>query len=453
MKKNTIKQTFENLKSFFQRDLWRTDLNPLSKKKRFSFISLRVLSMILGGFKKDKCSTYAAALTNITVMSLVPTLAFMFAIAQGFKFYAQIEEKLLNELNNLPSGVGELLIGLLQKLQQTDLSTLGVIGLAIMFWTVITLMGKIEGTFNHIWGIKTDRDFITKCKEYFFILMIVPTILLITGSITATLNSQKLTTSLQENFGDLFIIYEVMLIFIAPLTTAFAFTYLYKFLPNTKVKLIPAFIAGVTTTLLWQLLQWAHIKFQLGASDFNAVYGTFATIPLFMGWLYMSWMVILFGAELSFAIQNHDTFEDESRSEEYSFKTQLSLALYLSRDLASSFHKGETWYAPVVLQRLKIPIRFGNKVLDLLCKGGIMKVVSVQDGEYLPAKDLHSMNLKDVQQAIFGIEDKLLDNIKEVNSREFLEMNNKKIAAYGEELSHMNLFELVDDNEISNKKV
>ena len=237
------------------------------------------------------------------------------------------------------------------------------------------------------------------------------------------------------------------------MTTALAFTYLYKFLPNTKVKFIPAFLAGIATTLLWQLLQWAYVKFQIGVSDFNAVYGTFAAVPLFMGWLYISWLIILFGAELSFAIQNHHTFEDESRSEEYSFKTQLSLALYLTRDLAAAFMKGEKWTAPDILKRLKIPTRFGNKVLDILCKGGIMKRVDDKEGEYLPAKDLHGMTLKEILTSVFGEEDKLVDQIQRKEFQELIGMNNRRLDQYTEEMAKINMFELVKENEVPDKEV
>ena len=450
----SIKDKLNSVKTFFTHDLWRTDLNPLSPKKKYGFISLRVITIIAKGFKKDKCAIYAAALTNITIMSLVPTLAFIFAIAKGFGFYQKLEGELKTGFSGMNQGVRDLMLPLVQKLGELDMSKLGIIGLAIMLWTVISLLGKIEGTFNVIWGIKRDRTFITKIKEYFFILMIVPTCIIITTSITTILRSPKVTNFLIEKFGSLYSFYEILIFLISPLSVALAFTYLYKFLPNTKVKFLPAFIAGIVTTILWQLLQYAYIKFQLGVSDFNAVYGTFATIPLFMAWLFSSWLIILFGAELSFAIQNHGTFEDESKSEDYSTKSQLTLGLYLMRDLASHFHRGKKWLAPEVLKRLKVPSRFGNIVLDILCKGNVMKCVNDMEGEYLPAKSLSEMNMYDVYYAIFGDDDQVFKNIRRKEYLELIKLNNEKLEEYVKDLSSVTFIELVkdDNNEIHNPK-
>lgn len=449
-----VKEKLNRVKLFFTHDLWRTDLNPLSPKKKYGFIWLRVLTIIFKGFKKDKCAIYAAALTNITIMSLVPTLAFIFAIARGFGFYKKLEEELKTGFASMNQGVRDLMLPLIKKLGELDMSGLGVIGLAIMVWTVISLLGKIEGTFNVIWGIKRDRSFITKVKEYFFILMIVPTSIIITTSVTTILRSPKITDFLIDKFGDLYSFYEILIFLLSPLSVALAFTYLYKFLPNTKVKFIPAFIAGIVTTILWQLLQFAYIKFQLGVSDFNAVYGTFATIPLFMAWLFSSWLIILFGAELSFAIQNHNTFEDESKSEEYSIKSQLSLALYLMRDLASHFQRGKKWLAPDVLKRLKVPSKFGNIVLDILCKGKVMKCVNEIEGEYLPAKSLNEMNLHDVYYAIFGDDDQIFKNIKRKEYQELIKLNNEKLELYVNDLSSVTFMELIknDSKKIQNSE-
>ena len=447
MKESKIKSKFERTKKFFSFDIWRTDLNPLPPRKRFSFISLRVLVIIINGFKRDKCAIYAAALTNITIMSLVPTLAFIFAIAHGFGFYDKLKKKIESDLQSVGDKIQDFLLQMINNLEKMDMSALGIVGLAIMFWTVISLLGKIEGTFNVIWGIKRDRDFVAKIKEYFFILMIVPTCLLLTTSITTVLRSPKITDFLSGKFGELYSFYEMLIFLLSPLSMALAFTYLYKFLPNTKVKFIPAFIAGIVTTILWQILQWGYIKFQLGVSSFNGVYGTFATIPLFMAWLFSSWMVILFGAELSFAIQNHATFEDESKSEDYSTKSQLSLGLYLMRDLSSHFLRGKKWLAPEVLKRLKVPSRFGNLVLDILCQGNVMKCVNDLEGEYLPAKDLSKMNLADVHHAILGDDDQIFKNIKRKEYQELIQLSNKKLKDYTQDLAEVTFMELVKDDE------
>lgn len=448
-------ERFVRIKKFLKDEIWQTDLAPLSLGKKIGFIILKVFFIIINGFRKDKCSIYAAALTNISIMSLVPTMAFVFAIAHGFGFYEKIEERLESDIGSLNEGVKDLLLPLIDRLEKMDMSGLGIAGLAIIFWTVISLMGKIEGTFNVIWGIKRNRSFITKCKEYFFVLMIVPTCLLLTTSVNTLLKSPKVAASLSGKIGDLYYFYELLIMLISPLSAALAFTYLYKFLPNTKVKFFPAFIGGIVTTILWQILQWVYIKFQLGVSNFNAVYGTFATIPLFMAWLYSSWIIILFGGELSFALQNHSTFEDESKSENYSTKSQLTLALYFMRDLATHFARGDKWLAPDVLKRLNIPSRFGNIVLDILCKGHVLKCVNEMEGEFLPAKDLSHMSLYDIYHAVIGEDNKIFNNIKQKEYLDLIKMNNDKLDTYINDLKKIIFIDLLEDNknEIQNPQV
>ncbi|NQZ56800.1 MAG: YihY/virulence factor BrkB family protein, partial [Lentisphaeraceae bacterium] len=340
MPENKIHTRLHHIKDFWNRTLWDLDLNPLSPIKRRGVIILRIFAIILKSFKSDKCPVHAAALTNITLMSLVPALAFVFALAKGFYPPDKLSSDFRSSVSDLPQDIQDVLVTLLTKVQETDFSTMGTISFVLITWTVLSLLGKIEATFNGIWGIKNNRKLIVKVKEYFFTLLIVPTILAITTSINTALKNPDLIDYLKDLFGTFYLLYNVILVLLTPLTVTAAFTYLYMFLPNTKVKFMPAVGAGFITALLWISLQWLYVTFQIGVASNNAIYGTFASIPLFLAWLSSCWMLILLGAEISFAIQNYNTYEDESLAINYSNSTKLNLAVCLTRDAADYFFDG-----------------------------------------------------------------------------------------------------------------
>jgi len=445
VKKKSAHKKVQELREFWNRELWRTDINPLPPQKRFGFIGLRIIAIIIKGFKNDKCSIHAAALTNITLMSLVPFMAFIFAIAKGFYPPDKLNAEFAALISELPTGAKEVLNTLLEKVLSINVSAMSSVSMIIIVWTVISLMGKIEHTFNNIWGIKINRTFITKVKEYFFTLMIVPTIIVLSSSVTTALKNPRVTDSLKSYVGEAYVIYNILLIALAPMTIALAFTYLYKFLPNTKVKLIPAFIAGLVTAMLWMGVHWVYIEFQVGVANHNAIYGTFASVPLFLAWLYTSWMIILFGAEVSFAVQNHNTYEDENMAKKYSVTTKFNLAICLTRDIAGHFMKGTEWKSNEALNAIGIPVRLGNRVLKQLVDCHILKNVNDQEGEYLPAKDLQHLTLYDLHKALNGEKDSILDNIKSEDLLSAMAVNNSKLSLYENDLRQIKIYDLAND--------
>ena len=311
---SSVPNKIQQAKQFLQKDIWEMRQNDLSRVHVFLFDTLKVAIILTKSFIKDRCSLHAAALTNITIMGILPMLAVVFALAKGFGAYEKLKAIALEYLSTLPESVQEMSTKLLEMIdgmvEKANFAALGTVGLVVVLWTVLGSMSKIEHSFNDIWGVQKSRTFIVKCKEYFFTLMIVPFFLMGTSALNAALKSPKITSTL-DNIAGISTIYELCIQLVSPLLVILAFTYLYKFMPNTKVNFLPAFIAGIVTAISWQLLQWAYIKFQIGVANTNAIYGTFASVPLFLAWLYACWLIVILGAELSFAVQNYKTYGDE----------------------------------------------------------------------------------------------------------------------------------------------
>jgi membrane protein len=441
------KKTFERYKKFITEDIWNVDTALLPLKKRFGFSSIRVLIILFKGFQKDNCTMQAAALTNITLMSMVPMMAFMFAIAKGLQFNDDLEKIISEKFANNP-GILEVLTNLFDMIQNTNFKALGSIGVILLLWTVISVMSKIENSFNTIWGISKPREFFNKCKEYLVTVMLVPFALLATASINTALRNGGVAQKVIGFLGDYSIIYDAFLWIVSPCLVALAFTYLYKFIPNTKVKFLPAFFAALITTFLWQFTQWVFVKFQIGVSNYSQIYGTFSAIPLFLAWLYTSWTLILFGAELSFAIQNQATFENESRSDKVSTRTLLSISLCLTKSLSRNFIKGEEWKASIFFSRNSIPSRLGNKALDLLCEGNIIKCVHRKETIFLPSRDLTNMTLWDVYEAVLGKKDPIVKNFKKKSLLEMIDFNDQQWLKQSKHLQQYNIYDLVKKNEV-----
>ncbi|MCH2205192.1 MAG: YihY/virulence factor BrkB family protein [Lentisphaerales bacterium] len=434
----------DKLKKFITEGVWQIDTSILPASKKLGFTSLRVLIILIKGFKKDNCTMQAAALTNITLMSMVPMMAFMFAIAKGLGFYSDLEQIINEKVAEYP-GVLEVSTQLFTMIEKTNFKALGSIGILLLLWTVISVMSKIENSFNTIWGLSKPRDFLTRCKEYLITVMIVPFALLASASISTALRTGTVAQKAIAFLGDYSIIYDAFLWIVSPCMVALAFCYLYKFLPNTKVRVLPAFLAALITTFLWQFTQYIFVKFQIGISNHNQIYGTFSAIPLFLTWLYMSWMLILFGAELSFSIQNHNTFEDERTTDDFSQRTLLNLSLCMVLSLAKSFFKGEEWRASDFMKKYTIPTRLGHKVTKMLVDGNIIKSVNPIETIYLPAQDLQHMTLWNIYEAIFGIKDPILNNLHDEELKEIMAFNNEKLESYSETLMSHKVYDLVND--------
>ena len=422
------KEKINKLKNFFLRDLWLLNLNDTPLRKRFGFVSLRVSFIIIKDFIRHKCKLHAAALTNITLMSLVPTLALMFSMAKGLGMYEKFEPEIQNKLAEMPPGVADVINKLLEMVNNTNFTTMGIVGSMLIFWVVISMISKIEETFNLIWGVKENRTLTRKFTDYISVLVVVPILILATSSLTAAIQSPELMSKLEYYASGLMWLYAIIIRLFSMMVLAGAFTFLFLALPNTKIKFLPAFFAGIVTTLLWQAAQWIYITFQVGVSKYDAIYGTFSSIPLFLAWLYISWIIIIFGAMVSFAIQNHKTYELEGKIEDTSFTSIQMLSFFISTEIATYFHKGQEWKASKFVDQYNIPVRLVNKILNILKDNNLIKCLDLQEGLYLPSKDIETITLGDIDRAIKGNQedfiktlpgetvDKLESIFKEINS-------------------------------------
>ena len=391
--------------NFLKTDIWRIRLKNYPRSKSFFLRQLRIIILAVRGFAEDKCKFRASALTFYSLLSVVPVIAMMFGIAKGFGLENRVETELLQKMQGQEEVAKRVIDFANSLLENTSGGFIAGVGVAFLFWAIIKVLSNIENSFNDIWGVKTPRRIGRKFSDYLSMILVCPFFLIIASSATVVISSQVRVViqhfSVFSTIGPLVL----FLLKLLPYCTIWImFTFVFIFMPNTKVKLRSGFLGGVIAGTTFQIIQWVYINFQIGAAKYSAIYGSFAALPLFLLWLQISWLVVLFGAELSFAHQNVETyeFEQDCLSASYSFKKLLSLLI--THLLIKNFCKAEQpWDAEKISHTLEIPIRLVRQILFELVGSGILSEVKKEDGKdvaYQPAVDAGKVTVKYVVESL-----------------------------------------------------
>ena len=398
MKKDIIQRTIQ----FFEKDIWK--ISTKDKHPVFTFLVRqgRILFIAARGFNKDKIQIRASALSFYTLLSIVPILAMVFGIAQGFGFDEGLS-RFLKERFQGQQEVLNVLLGFVDRyFTHINSGYIAGVGLVVLFWSVMKVLGNIESSFNNIWQIKKSRMFTRQFTDYISLLVIAPIFLVIASSF----NVSKLQ-SISNSIPFLHYLDSVLKVMVSVLSYTliwFVFTLIYIVIPNTKVRFIPALIAGIIAGTLFQLLQWAYVSFQSLLSGYGAIYGTFAALPLFMMWLEFSWLIVLLGAEISFAYQNTALYEQEAEEMNVSPKHRKVLILLVAQKIIRQFTEGRApQNASEIAGELGIPVRIVRDLLyDLLNARIIIETVTheVREVAYQPALDPAKITISYVMDAL-----------------------------------------------------
>lgn len=360
----------------------------------------RVLMDTARGFIDDDCYAKASALTFYSLLSIVPVLAVLFGIAKGFGF----EKALEFELNQQFSEHGEFVEKLIEYayawLQTVKGGLIAGIGTITLLWTVFGLLSSIESVLNAIWKTRNARTYGRKISDYLAAMLIAPLFLVTSSSINVFISTQITQTA--QNYVLVEAVSPVLL-FLLKLFPFFLswvlFTFIYLFMPNTKVYLRSALIAGMTAGTAFQLWQWLYIKFQIGVASYGAIYGSFAALPLFLIWLQVSWMILLAGAEMAFEIEN-DLFIPTRKLEPLSSK---AIALMIAYRCVEAFVKGETPLTDRALSHeLGMSLNHLQLILEALQSDRILSAILFHDKTigYQPARAVDTITMSKVCDAI-----------------------------------------------------
>ena len=403
--KQSIGDLISNFLSFIRVDIWRIRLADLPFGKSFLIKQLRMIILAFRGYDEDRCLLRASSLTFYTLLSIVPVAAMFFGVAKGFGFERRLEKELYDKFAGQEEVLSQVINFSNSLLEQTQGGLIAGIGLLVLFWSVLKVLGHIEMALNDIWGIKESRSWGRKFSDYLSIMLISPLLVLMSGSATVFIKTE--VTQITQKVELLGVISPLIffLLKFAPYVLIWAlFTILYIIMPNTKVNFRAGLLGGVVAGTLYQIAQWGYISFQIGAAKYNAIYGSFAALPLFLMWLQISWWIVLFGAELSFANQNVDTYEYEPDSLKVSPGFKKLLTLQITHLLVKKFENGDRPLSDSQISaQLEMPIRLVHHILfDLVQAGLVSEIKTTVDKKtaYQPARDINKLTIQYVLGAL-----------------------------------------------------
>ena len=385
----------QQLIHFFKTGIWqitRGDVSPLR------YLMVNVMKKILLAvrfFTAKRVLTKASALTYSTLLAIVPILAVVFAIARGFGYSKYIEVWFRDALSSQLQ-TADIIIGFVNSyLVHTKSGIFLGIGLLFMLYTVLMLVSNIEEAFNEVWQVKKSRSVFRTFTDYLAMFFVFPILIVISSGISIFL------ATVADSMPDFLMLGSAVrtLIDLTPyVLMSLLFIALYIFMPNTKVKLSSVIVPGILAGIAMQGLQFVYIHSQIFLSSYNAIYGSFAALPLFMLWMQISWTICLFGAELCYTNQNLDYYDYDANAGEISHRYRLMLCALLMSRICKRFAEGRKPYSLLELRKeTNIPIRFVNDLLyELIDANLLIEVTSDEKGEesrFMPSEDLSNLTL------------------------------------------------------------
>ncbi|MBO6079252.1 MAG: YihY/virulence factor BrkB family protein [Bacteroidaceae bacterium] len=395
-----IKASVQKVKTFLTKDIWSFEFYQKGPLRRAIGNTVKVIVIAVRTFLDDKVMTKAAALTYSTLFAIVPILALIFAIARGFGFENIVTSLLKNGIIGENESLNTVMQFIDGYMQYVSSGAFIGIGLLFLLWSVYSLADGIEANLNMIWHVKQARGMGRKITDYFSLILLIPIgIICLSGLSVAT-------RSILEGMEGYLLLggFVQFLISAMPfLLAGLIFTGFYMFMPNTKVKFKYAIIPGIIAGCLFQLLQNLYFKGQFSLSSYNAIYGGFAALPLFLFWLNLSWSIILFGCELAYVSQNNDNFNYFKEPDKISRRHEDFYCLMVMALICKRFNKGlPPLKMKEIVQKLQIPHRYVISSLDTLTDSGLLETIQADEREpaYVPSTDTQKLTVVNVLSAI-----------------------------------------------------
>ncbi len=382
---------------YFREDLWQ-QRNKLEEHKLKSQVLgyLKVFALSSQGFLKDHGSLRASALTLYTMLSIVPVFAMLFGIAKGFGFEAMLQTRLLEQAPEQNAMITQLIDMSQNMLDSTKGGVVAGFGVAVLFFSVLKVISNIEESFNQIWKVKQPRTLGRKLSDYLSLMLLAPLMLIAASSISVFVQTQLEylinAISLPGTVAAL-----QLLSYLPILILWVLFSFIFIFMPNTSVNYRSGIFAGIIAGTIYQVVLYFYVALQIGVSSYNAIYGSFAALPLFLVWLQITWIIVLFGSELSYFHQNIELYQFNQKYKKLNFTSKIKLAQCLMQAITSRFRQvDKNPYSPMQLSlQSHIPISIVQPILDELVACQLLSILydqQTQEVSYQPACDTNLIN-------------------------------------------------------------
>lgn len=380
---------------FIKVGIWHVKRKDVPAWKYFVYIAAKKLLLAVERATTKRMMNAASALTYSTLLAIVPIMAVVFAVARGFGYNKYMESWFREALASQPQAA-DVIVGFVNSyLVHTKSGVFLGVGLVFMLWTVFMLVGNIEQTFNYIWQVKKPRSLFRTVTDYMAMFLLVPIVIVVTSGLSI------FVATVSDSMEGYALLAPVMRFVIALMPYVFmsaVFVALYVFMPNTKVKLGCAIVPGILAGVAMQGLQLVYIHSQIWVSSYNAIYGSFAALPLFMLWVQISWTICLFGAELCYTSQNLEDFAFRAKTKDISHRYRLMMSVMLASLICKRFDEGGRPYTALELKlKTDIPVRIVNDLLyELTRVHVIIEVTGDEKGQevmYQPAETIERLSV------------------------------------------------------------
>ena len=426
-----MKQWIKKAIEFVKTGIWQYQGEKHSRFQRWIVGQMKVYLYPITGFGRHQIGIRSAALTFYTLTSIVPVLAMIFGIAKGFGLEDWIQSFIEEHLGTYKALFDQIMVFAQKFLERTKGGIVAGAGFFVLVWSVVMVFGNIERAFNDIWEVRKRRTISRKVSDYMSVLFILPILYAIYNGIMSTVRESLFRWASDLAF---FVNLANILLSLAPIVVIwFMFTMVYFVLPNTNVKFSAAFRSGVIIGTAYYVFQALYIYFQTSVSNYNIIYGSFAALPLFLLWLNITWQIILFGAELSYAYQNIQRYEFERESYDMSNSTRRKVLLVILSRVVKDFLKGGPLLNEERLStQLDLPIRVVRDILYELEQTGFVVSIDMPPAKaygVIPAKDINRMTIWSVIEAVdrYGVSQLEAESLPEFQELDRLMEEYRKI--------------------------
>jgi membrane protein len=389
----------ERVSRYFEHDIWQRGSESQSRPVALARSALQVLVIVAQGLERDQILLRATALTYFAMLSLVPVLALAIGLVGAFGASENLARAVIDRVAAGSPQAGTYILDLVKRV---NFGSFGAVGGASLFVTTVLAIGNVEKAFNKIWGIERQRSLVRRLADYLAVLVVAPLLFTAAVSLATSLRSEAFVEQmLSQPF--LAQAYQMGLRQVPTLLLLLGFAFIYWFLPNTSVRPVPALLGGLVAAVLFGLAQALYIGLNVGVSRANAIFGSFAALPLLLVWLYVSWIVVLLGCEVAFAAQNLHSFRLARVGEEPSPAAREAIGIAVAAHVARAFRDGGGITDESLAGQLDVPVRSIRAILGDLESGGIVSVRGAEDRDlYQLGRAAESIPIALVLEALRG---------------------------------------------------
>ncbi|QEP43856.1 YihY/virulence factor BrkB family protein [Ectothiorhodospiraceae bacterium BW-2] len=391
--------TDPHTKPTFWERLWHADPAEQPRPQRLATQLLQLLWVLRRDIFIGELNLRAMSLVYTTLLSLVPLLAVSFSMLKAFGVHNQIEPMLINFVAPMGEMGVEIINRVLEFVERMKVGVLGSVGLAILLFTVISLVQKIEQALNYVWRVKQPRTIVRRFSDYLSVIMVGPVLIFSAMGMSASIRNHTIVQQLleMEALGTLILLLGKLIPFLF-VTTAFFFIYL--FIPNTRIGLRPALLGAAAAGGLWQSIGLLFGHFAAGATSYAAIYSGLAILILFMIWLYLNWLILLIGAQIAYYIQ----YPRQIRREPLTLPRGLAYRQLMVLLMVSIVRRFESEAPPITLEELNQQSELPRDLLELLLQKllsyGFIATCREEPEGYLPTTAPEKLQLNHFLQVV-----------------------------------------------------